>query len=104
MVSKIGELEVAADYSEAKAAHEREVAQLNETIKADQATLSQLAEDARCVGRRGILGQGQAAGAGRALQGPVPAWSGRVRACCRAVEATPPPPSGALLPMPGAGT
>jgi hypothetical protein len=47
MTSKIGELEVAADYSEAKAAHEREVTQLNEAIKADQATLAQLAEDTR---------------------------------------------------------
>ena len=45
--SKIEGLKVAADYTESKAAHEREVAALNEAIKSDQAALSQITEDTR---------------------------------------------------------
>ena len=40
--SKIKHLEVAADYGEAKAAHEREVATLNDAIRADQAAVARL--------------------------------------------------------------
>jgi hypothetical protein len=45
--SKIKGLEAAADYSESKAAHEREVAGINEAIRADQAALTQITEDTR---------------------------------------------------------
>lgn len=38
---------MAADYSEAKAAHDGDVARLNAAIKADQAALAAAAEDAR---------------------------------------------------------
>jgi hypothetical protein len=38
---------VAADYSEAKAAHERELANINESIRGDQAALAQITEDTR---------------------------------------------------------
>lgn len=38
---------MAADYSEAKAAHDRDVAALNAAIKGDHAALAQIAEDTR---------------------------------------------------------
>jgi hypothetical protein len=47
LTGKIGQLEARADYSEAKAAHQHDVAKLNEAIRSDQAALAQLAEDAR---------------------------------------------------------
>jgi len=47
LTTKIGQLEVQADYTEARAAHDREVAQLNDSIKTEQAALTQLTEDTR---------------------------------------------------------
>jgi hypothetical protein len=47
LTARIGQLAVEADYSEAKAAHDEEVAGLNDAIKGDQAALAQLAEDTR---------------------------------------------------------
>ncbi|KAI8470996.1 MAG: hypothetical protein J3K34DRAFT_520896 [Monoraphidium minutum] len=45
--SKIRALESEADYSEAKAAHARDVAGLNEAVRADRAALAQISEDTR---------------------------------------------------------
>ena len=45
--SRISRLEVAADYTEAKATHDKEVAALNDVIKSSQAELTRIAEDPR---------------------------------------------------------
>lgn len=46
-MTRIGELEVAADYTGAKEEHEAGVEALNAAIRADQAEIARIAEDTR---------------------------------------------------------
>jgi hypothetical protein len=65
LTASLSQLEVAADYTEAQAAHVAEVAALNAAIAADREALTRIAEDTK--GWRFFWGGGRWGGVGECL-------------------------------------